>query len=447
MVPLIINAVSNPPNIVIQRSYQRRNAVIAETWWEKENLIVNNRPKTKKTLKNAGMTDINNDDIPSLRGWFLKEKRDKFKRHQSLIPGASSNRRWFTIERIPTGNKGGEGPSEEFALCYYKRSSSDKSQRCGWLFLNDVLSLSQDVPGRWITVEHPTRVLRMQSPTPAQHRVWFSTLSKCCRHVRRDVASPSSSPEAASGGRRPSLPYFAENSAQKARRDSLKEEKEAPLSTAKDELQFLREITGGGNIGPNKEPTRDLGMPIENDKKSYSSNSADTRTENGNDRGEQGLLAAQQPGRSNRPDGVASSKRDHGDEFDTKRSESKEPSFSPALEKKVRAETHSVGGLSINGKKGREEEKENPPFSNLDVAKRNSKAETSMSGDLRSRLASAIATKSLRRAPEERMEAEPLSYEARGFEETSGDGRGHFRSFRSSDASRFASSNDHKVNA
>ena len=95
---------------------------------------------------------------------FRKEKRDKFKR--SILPGTS--RRWFTIERIPNSNNGSGEPSEELELCYYKRASSDKTQRCGWLFLNDVLSLSQDIPNRWITIEHPTRILRLQSPTPAQ---------------------------------------------------------------------------------------------------------------------------------------------------------------------------------------------------------------------------------------------------------------------------------------
>ena len=97
-----------------------------------------------------------------------QEKRDTFKKGKSSIIGNGFNRRWFTIERIPNTSNGSSDPSEELALCYYKRSSSDKEQRCGWLFLNDVLSLSQDIPERWITIEHPTRIMRLQSPTPAQ---------------------------------------------------------------------------------------------------------------------------------------------------------------------------------------------------------------------------------------------------------------------------------------
>jgi len=129
------------------------------------------------------------------------------------------------------------------ALCYYKRSSSDKQGRCGWFFLSDVLSLSQDVPNRWITIEHPTRIMRLQSPTPAQHRIWFSTLSKCCKHVQKDALSPSL--ETASETRRQNLPYFSEDSVRKAKRNSLKSAQEPLPSTQKDELQFLREITGG----------------------------------------------------------------------------------------------------------------------------------------------------------------------------------------------------------
>ena len=146
MLPLLV---SNAPHIAIQ-SLQRRNAVVVETAWEKE--------------KNK-MTD-NDNDIPALKGWFLKEKRDTFKKRQSVLPsaGTNTNRRFFTIERIP--NSSGTDASL-LALCYYKRSSENE-ERCGWLFLNDVTSLSQDVPNRWITIEHPTRIMRLQSPTPAQ---------------------------------------------------------------------------------------------------------------------------------------------------------------------------------------------------------------------------------------------------------------------------------------
>jgi len=106
------------------------------------------------------------EDIPSLRGWFLKEKRDTFKQRQAVLPGKHrTNRRWFTIERIPNSSS---DSGTELALCYYKRSSSDKEQRCGWLFMNDVLSIAQDIPNRWVTIEHPTRIMRLQSPTPAQ---------------------------------------------------------------------------------------------------------------------------------------------------------------------------------------------------------------------------------------------------------------------------------------
>lgn len=96
----------------------------------------------------------------------LKEKRESFKKRQGFLPGYSCNRRWFTIERAP--KPGDDGSSDELLLCYYKLSSAEIEQRCGWVFLNDITSLSQDLPNRWITIEHPTRVIRIQSPTPAQ---------------------------------------------------------------------------------------------------------------------------------------------------------------------------------------------------------------------------------------------------------------------------------------
>jgi len=243
MLPLLVNA----PSLAIQRS-QRSDAIIAESWWEKQNFSVTSISSGKASLVNAtDVMEISDDHIPSLRGWFLKEKRDKFKRHQSVFPGSTSSvRRWFTIERVSSSNDGNGDPLAELALCYYKRSSSDKQGRCGWLFLSDVLGLGQDVPNRWITIEHPTRVMRLQSPTPAQHRVWFSTLSKCCKHVRKDAMSPSSDPSS-KDHRRLSLPYFSEDSVQKAKKNSLKSAQKPLPSTQKDELKFLREITGGRN--------------------------------------------------------------------------------------------------------------------------------------------------------------------------------------------------------
>ena len=159
-----------------------------------------------------------NNSIPPL--WInSKEKQETFKRRQSFLPSFCCNRRWFTIERAP--KSGDDESSEELLLCYYKLASAEKEQRCGWLFLNDITSLCQDLPNRWITIEHPTRVIRIQSPTPAQviivnslnyvarlnsssqsahpkhlisqHRVWFYTLSKCCKNAKKNVSSPPSS--------------------------------------------------------------------------------------------------------------------------------------------------------------------------------------------------------------------------------------------------------------
>ena len=146
MLPLLV---ARQTNIAIQRNFQRRgahaNINLPESNWEKENYYKPNNTSFKSDEKN--MNNVNNDDeIPTLRGWFLKEKRDTFKRKQtSLIPGATSNRRWFTIERIANSNSvasrssSSDVPDTELALCYYKRSSENE-ERCGWLFLNDVIT-------------------------------------------------------------------------------------------------------------------------------------------------------------------------------------------------------------------------------------------------------------------------------------------------------------------
>ena len=176
--------------------------------------------------------------------YLLKEKRDVVKRRSSALNVMpSSNRRWFTIESITNNNS-----AKEVALCYYKKSG-EKEERCGWLFLDDVLSLTQDVSTRYITIEHPTRILRIQSPTPAQHRVWFSTLAKCCRSVRKEVVSPLTSINN-DDDRRHSLPYF-DDSARKARRESLKNVSPPVVTTPKDQLQFIRSLNGSEDVNKN----------------------------------------------------------------------------------------------------------------------------------------------------------------------------------------------------
>mmetsp|Transcript_10995 Transcript_10995/g.24270 ORF Transcript_10995/g.24270 Transcript_10995/m.24270 type:complete len:86 (-) Transcript_10995:173-430(-) len=67
-----------PTNIAIeiQRSRQRQNAAIPETWWEKENLILaTNTNKIHSDPKALVRMDSSNDEGCSylaLRGWFIK---------------------------------------------------------------------------------------------------------------------------------------------------------------------------------------------------------------------------------------------------------------------------------------------------------------------------------------------------------------------------------------
>ncbi len=68
-----------------------------------------------------------------------QEKWDTFKKSQTLLPVASSNRRWFTIEQ----GEGGQG--KDLLIFYYRKSSAGKEGCCGWLILKDIIGLSQDI--------------------------------------------------------------------------------------------------------------------------------------------------------------------------------------------------------------------------------------------------------------------------------------------------------------
>lgn len=89
--------------------------------------------------------------------------------------------------------------------------------------------------------------------------MWFSTLSKCCQNVEK-VTSPSPDKD-----RRPSLPYFM-NAAQASARKNFAD----PIpTTPKDQLNFLKEITGQGvNLSEkdDSDPAKQLFVDIDNDK-------------------------------------------------------------------------------------------------------------------------------------------------------------------------------------
>jgi hypothetical protein len=153
-----------------------------------------------------------------LCGWFLKEKRDHFSRRNSLV--SSNNRRWFQIERVHS----------ELALCYYRRQPKQDDQATGFFFLSDIISLSQDAEKKLITLEHPSRILRLQSPSLAQHTHSYSALVRSCPNASSlvEIVRDSSSPSLLGGAH---------------------QELTSATSTSKDESKFLREeITGDNNI-------------------------------------------------------------------------------------------------------------------------------------------------------------------------------------------------------
>ncbi|EJK65319.1 hypothetical protein THAOC_13830 [Thalassiosira oceanica] len=98
-------------------------------------------------------------------------------------------------------------------------------------------------PGGVRSTNRSLKTLRIQSPSAAQHRVWFSTLTRCLRHAKNDGA-PDQQELGGPHHMKPNLPYFDEQGVQEKRRNSLKNAVEATHATPKDQLSFLREITG-----------------------------------------------------------------------------------------------------------------------------------------------------------------------------------------------------------
>ena len=174
------------------------------------------------------MTSTPTENGISLRGWFLKEKRDKFKRRQSIVP--TSTRRWFQIEKLRNEN----------ALCYYKRFPKQNEQPTGFFFLNDIVSLSQDVPKKVITIEHPSRILRLESPSLAQHSHSYSALVRLCPNAQTT--------QTAIPARNTSPSNFFYGSSSSLSLTTARQNSSGGTATIKDEIKFLREITGNNNL-------------------------------------------------------------------------------------------------------------------------------------------------------------------------------------------------------
>lgn len=102
------------------------------------------------------------------------------------------------------------------------------------------------------------------------------------------MASPSSIASESSGERRPSLPYFSEDSVRKQKRNSLRDVKSPAPSTPKDELQFLKEITGGEREDGSKDVRKNLF-----NESSSSSDESTPREKNGNSRREENMPSLQ----------------------------------------------------------------------------------------------------------------------------------------------------------
>jgi hypothetical protein len=145
------------------------------------------------------MTSFNNDGNLILQGWLLKEKRT------SSVVATKTIKRWFVIEKTVDSDG-----STVNTLSYYKSPKANYDDRCGWIFLSDVISLEElkekstssstknairrkSIGGdvhwdEWIiSIKHPLRVFRLRAQDRYQHRLWFHTLNETCQHLQRET--------------------------------------------------------------------------------------------------------------------------------------------------------------------------------------------------------------------------------------------------------------------
>ena len=195
--------------------------------------IIGIRSKMSSSSCDNARTSTPTENGITLRGWFLKEKRDKFKRRTKTSFVSTSNRRWFQIERI--GN--------ENAICYYKRCPKKDEQPTGFFFLNDITSLCQDIPKKVITIEHPSRILRLESPSRAQHSHSYSALVRSCPNAQ---TTQTDSSLADIGNSPPSNSFYSGSSSSSL--TTARQNSSGGTATAKDEIKFLKEITGNNNL-------------------------------------------------------------------------------------------------------------------------------------------------------------------------------------------------------
>jgi hypothetical protein len=165
---------------------------------------------TKGAIKSKAMPH------PILQGWLEKHKRS------SSLLGTNRTKRWFTIESTKDQNQGSstkitsnQHDDQEIILSYYKSPRASKSDRAGWIFLNDVILLKEYKEGddvsngdtsstpnarnnrmdgirkklnrkeEWvICIKHPSRLFRIVAVDRYQHRLWFDTIKKYCGNAK-----------------------------------------------------------------------------------------------------------------------------------------------------------------------------------------------------------------------------------------------------------------------
>ena len=128
--------------------------------------------------------------IEDLEGWLYKVKTHEKAGLFRKLTG-SENKRWFRVMELPTDRR-------ELTLCYFhKKSDRDGGAKgklrlnlaseikvdchVGWVYLDDISKVSEGNGN--FTLCTSSRVLILQAPTKAEHRLWLQGIAERCPHA------------------------------------------------------------------------------------------------------------------------------------------------------------------------------------------------------------------------------------------------------------------------
>ena len=103
---------------------------------------------------------------PQLEGWLQKKKSGG-----GTAVFSANNRRWFNTREVK-----GSSDQSELALCYYK--SQREKEAKGWIYLRDVVEITDDEKS--LTIISTARSMTLEAPSSGEHRLWLQGLVQLC---------------------------------------------------------------------------------------------------------------------------------------------------------------------------------------------------------------------------------------------------------------------------